>query len=165
MTTSNTEAQTALAAAPEPKAATKPNARPRKPRVAPAKAKSAKKTTPAKKVAKGAKAAQPTKTESGARPGSKTEKVLDLLKRPDGATLKEILKATGWQPHSVRRLGPNWPPGHPLGGFSASGRDSAPGAFLLVSPIPADRTGAAGNHTGPSLGASESWLIRFRRAR
>lgn len=28
--------------------------------------------------------------------------MLDLLKRPDGATLKELMKATGWQPHSVR---------------------------------------------------------------
>ena len=76
--------------------------------VASAKATSDKKTTPAKKPAKAAKAAKPAKTakpakrESGARQGSKTEKVLDLLKRPKGATLKELLKATGWQPHSLR---------------------------------------------------------------
>jgi hypothetical protein len=24
------------------------------------------------------------------------------LKRPNGATLKELMKATGWQPHSLR---------------------------------------------------------------
>ena len=36
------------------------------------------------------------------RPGSKTAKILDLLKRPGGATLKELRKATSWQPHSVR---------------------------------------------------------------
>jgi len=36
------------------------------------------------------------------RPGSKTAKVLALLKRPQGAGLKELLRATGWQPHSVR---------------------------------------------------------------
>ena len=29
-------------------------------------------------------------------------KVLDLLKRPGGVTAKELMKATGWQPHSVR---------------------------------------------------------------
>ena len=28
--------------------------------------------------------------------------MLDLLKRPGGASLKELMKATGWQPHSVR---------------------------------------------------------------
>ena len=35
---------------------------------------------------------------------SKTKKqiCIDLLKRPDGTNLKELQKATGWQPHSVR---------------------------------------------------------------
>jgi len=28
--------------------------------------------------------------------------ILDLLKRPGGASAKELLKATGWQPHSLR---------------------------------------------------------------
>jgi hypothetical protein len=36
------------------------------------------------------------------RDGSKTAKILDLLKRPGGATSKELMKATGWLPHSVR---------------------------------------------------------------
>lgn len=40
----------------------------------------------------------PTETS----PSGKTEKVLDLLKRSGGATLAEIMKATDWQPHSVR---------------------------------------------------------------
>jgi Protein of unknown function (DUF3489) len=105
MTTLNTEEQTALAAsggAQEPKPATKPTAAQRKLRVAPAKAKSGKKATPAKKPAKGAKSAKPAKMESGARHGSKTEQVLELLKRLDGATLSNLMKATGWQAHSVR---------------------------------------------------------------
>jgi len=37
-----------------------------------------------------------------ARSGSKTAKILQLLKRPRGVTLKELMKVSGWQPHSVR---------------------------------------------------------------
>jgi hypothetical protein len=42
------------------------------------------------------------KKVAGARPGSKTAKVLGLLRRSGGATGKELQKATGWQAHSVR---------------------------------------------------------------
>ena len=36
------------------------------------------------------------------RSGSKAEKVLELMKRKEGATLAEIAKATDWQNHSIR---------------------------------------------------------------
>ena len=39
-----------------------------------------------------------------ARRGTKTAKILALLRRPAGASLPELRKATGWQPHSVRGL-------------------------------------------------------------
>ncbi len=33
---------------------------------------------------------------------SKLALLVDLLKRPEGATIEQMTKATGWQPHSVR---------------------------------------------------------------
>jgi hypothetical protein len=69
---------------------------------APAKAKAANKAAPSKKAPKAAKGAKPVKTASGAREGSKTDTVVALLERKGGATLAEIMKATGWLAHSVR---------------------------------------------------------------
>jgi hypothetical protein len=65
------------------------------------------------RVAKRSDKAAPLKAEPGPKPagakkaataprGTKTDKILDLLKRPSGVTLTELVKATGWQPHSVR---------------------------------------------------------------
>lgn len=33
---------------------------------------------------------------------TKTDLVLDLLRRPDGATLEQLVAATGWLPHTTR---------------------------------------------------------------
>ena len=68
------------------------------PNVAPANARTRKK---AGKGPKRATARQGAKKASG-RQGSKTAKILALLERPDGASLKELMAATGWQSHSVR---------------------------------------------------------------
>jgi len=37
-----------------------------------------------------------------ARDGRKKAAVLALIRRPEGATLAELMEATGWQAHSVR---------------------------------------------------------------
>ena len=95
---SNTEATgTALApAAQEPKATKPARAGARRAPVTPKKAKAGKNAKAPKKAPKSPKKA------TGARDGSKTSRILELLKRSGGVTAKELMKATGWQPHSVR---------------------------------------------------------------
>jgi len=55
----------------------------------PPRASRGKKGKAAKKASKGAKRAT-------SRDGSKAASILDLLKRKDGATLADLMKATGW---------------------------------------------------------------------
>ena len=92
------ETATSPAPAPEgkPKGTKKATRAPQGAKVAKKKGKSAKKATAAKKAPKAAKKAK------SVREGSKTNQVLELLKRPGGATAKELMKVTGWQAHSVR---------------------------------------------------------------
>jgi hypothetical protein len=100
MTTSTTEneqtAQATAATAEKPEPPKKARAAARKPHVAPSKAKPGKKAIADKKGAKG------SHKGASARQGSKTAQVLNMLKRPSGATLKELKNATSWQAHSVR---------------------------------------------------------------
>ena len=56
---------------------------------------------PAKPSPKRPKERQENASPSGA-PRGKAETILALLKRPEGAPLADLERATGWQPHSIR---------------------------------------------------------------
>jgi hypothetical protein len=61
--------------------------------------------TPAKRKAK-AKAAKPGKAAPAEKPaprtGTKQARMIEMLKRPEGATVEQIAEATGWQHHTIR---------------------------------------------------------------
>jgi hypothetical protein len=57
------------------------------------------KTPPAPAVAK-KEIARPQK--GAVQPTSKIEAITALLRRPKGASIEDLIKATGWQAHSVR---------------------------------------------------------------
>lgn len=43
-----------------------------------------------------------TVASAPAKQTSKTDLVLELLRRPDGATIDQLVRATGWLPHTTR---------------------------------------------------------------
>ena len=64
-----------------------------------------KKAAPRKSAAATRRAASKSgaaSTSAAAAPTSKLEQIIGLLQRPEGASLAELCKATGWQAHSVR---------------------------------------------------------------
>jgi hypothetical protein len=77
-----------------------PNVAQQAPDVAPAKGKG--KKAPAQPKRRDTARPAAKKTASVAREGSKKAEVVDLMRRPNGATLAEVMKATGWQRHTVR---------------------------------------------------------------
>jgi hypothetical protein len=79
-----------------PEPATAAAEAPQTPDAAPVAAASGKKATRVNKAPKAA-----TKAKKSLQ-GSKTETILDLLKRPGGVSAKELMETTGWQAHSVR---------------------------------------------------------------
>jgi hypothetical protein len=45
---------------------------------------------------------KPAPTERKMREGTKQALVIEMLRRPEGATIAEIVEATDWQPHTIR---------------------------------------------------------------
>ena len=64
-------------------------------------ARKAKGRKPVPSAAEGKAAKDSPKETKEARAGSKKAAILELLRQPGGATLKDLLAATGWQAHSV----------------------------------------------------------------
>ncbi|MEO8592319.1 MAG: DUF3489 domain-containing protein [Candidatus Solibacter sp.] len=71
------------------------------PNVPPAESPATEKPTRAKKAPKAPKAPK-TEESAGPREGSKTARVLEMLRREGGASLEEIMQQMGWQKHTVR---------------------------------------------------------------
>ncbi len=59
------------------------------------------KTRPRTRAKKKSAAASAQKSDAAKRPGGKLGLILDRLGRKTGATIDELVDATGWQKHSV----------------------------------------------------------------
>ena len=57
---------------------------------------------PAKKAKATKKSAKKTASKPKTERANKKAEVIALMKRAKGATLAEIMKSTGWQPHTAR---------------------------------------------------------------
>jgi Protein of unknown function (DUF3489) len=88
------EAQEEATAGQEPQAPTRPSQAAKAPAAGKRKAKAAEEPA---KPAEAASADKPTP-----RAGTKQALMIDLLKRPEGATVEQIAAATGWQKHTIR---------------------------------------------------------------
>lgn len=69
---------------------------PQSPNIAPEEVPSKREASPEDKA--------PTTRTNASREGSKTSRVIELLKRPSGVTLKEIMSEMSWQSHTTRAL-------------------------------------------------------------
>lgn len=72
------------------------------------------------------------KTTTPVKRGTKISSVIKLLSRTQGATLDVIVKATGWQPHTVRSvLSRTLPKGHGCKITSSKPKDGQKRLYLI----------------------------------
>ena len=45
---------------------------------------------------------RPSRAQPRSREGTKEALLIAMLRRPEGATIAQVIEATGWQPHTVR---------------------------------------------------------------
>lgn len=74
---------------------------PKQPGPAPAKLAATRKTAASKRKLAPSTGKPARKARSASRPQSKQERVIVLLRRTEGVTAAAVMKATGWQKHSV----------------------------------------------------------------
>jgi hypothetical protein len=99
MTSITEQTSTLASATAETKPTTKPRVAARRPHVATPRPRPGRRPPPRRKRPRDARKTSPP---SRPRSGSKTAKILELLRRPGGASARELLKAANWQPHSLR---------------------------------------------------------------
>ncbi|HYI82821.1 MAG TPA: DUF3489 domain-containing protein [Acetobacteraceae bacterium] len=87
-------------------------------------------------LAKPARAARDPDAPRTPREGTKREKVLAMMRRPEGATVAQIAESTGWAAHTVR-------------GFFAGLKKKGVQVAVLerVRQVGPDRAGAKGSYT------------------
>lgn len=84
----------------------------------------------------GTSTAANAKTTTAAKSPTKNDAVLALLKRPEGATLEQMVAATGWLPHTTRAV---------LTGFKKKGN------VLISEKVDGVRTYRIATSAEPSL--------------
>ncbi len=94
---------------------------------------------------------------------SKTKSVLDLLGTPGGATLAALMKATGWQAHSVRGF-LSQKVSKQLGLPLQSVRLDGQRVYALISQDQENRLRTHRSLT-PIFSAASRWLITLSRVR
>ena len=87
-------------------------------------------------LVKSARAAREPGAPRGPREGTKRERVLALLRRPEGASGPQLIEATGWAPHTVRGF---------LAGLQRKG--IAVTVLERVRQVGPNKQGAKGSHS------------------